>query len=146
LTLVADGVANIGERRQHTIEQSVLGTLGGLGRGLLRREHVIIAPDVEQVGGRSSRIGELAEAGSPPNNKTKRVNNCIFKIQQNWTQNRKDDSHTQVCAERTDGVLVASGIGAKAAAEAREATITVGRSIFRRVSGKIITSFRWSIV
>ncbi len=78
--MVAVGVADIGERRQHTIEQGVLGTLGGLGGSLLRREHVIIAPDVEKIGGGSRWIGELAEAGSPPDNDTKRetVNNCNF--------------------------------------------------------------------
>jgi hypothetical protein len=64
-----------------------------------------------------------------------------------WRQkSRINNSHTQVCAERTDGVLVARGIGAKAAAEASEAMITVGRSIFRRVSGDYYFFYEWSIV
>ena len=44
-------VADVGERREHAIEEGVLLALGGLSSGLGRAEHVVITPNVEEVGG-----------------------------------------------------------------------------------------------
>lgn len=64
LTKVAISIADVGERRKNTIKEGVLRPLGSLSSSLLRGEHVIIAPDVEQISRGCGRIGELPEARS----------------------------------------------------------------------------------
>ena len=65
-TGVTLSVAYVRERRQDAVKKAVLGTISSLSSSSLRRKHVVVAPDVEEIGGRSRGIGKLVEAGGGP--------------------------------------------------------------------------------